>query len=552
MSHGAAVLVVGIVKVLLDIHPEAEPELFDDLRELREGLAPEVPELQQLRFAAPDKVGDRLDVRGPEAVVGADREFEFIDVHLKDLPDPCEFGILLEHLLSRLGFDVEAEEELDVVFEDVRALRKRIVGCDRSVRLDFENEFFVIRLLPHPGRLHVKLHVPDRSEDRVDRDHAGGLIGELVLLRRHVALAAADAELHFERGARVQGDDMLVRIEDFDFRVRLLDVGGGHILRPLQIHDDLCQLLVEQLHPHGFEVQNNLGDVLDGPRDARKFMEHTLDPDGGKRRAGKGRKQDAAEGVSDRHSEPLLERLKDKPPERVRVRRLVELNLLRHLKICSYHINFSRVANSSTIEYESRLSFIRIALLGIELDDKLFIEVQRDVRPFRDAQEGAGHCGFVETQPRKHRAVLHPLHRRMDDVELFALLADLDDIARPEQVRGDVHDLIVHHQVAVDDQLPPGFRRGGDPEPVDDIIEAALEHLDERFAGPSRFPERLFEVIAELLLHQAVHPPDLVFFTELDAVFGDLLPPVLAVLARGVRAPLHGALLRETLRALEK
>src|SRR5262249_53567181 len=84
-----------------------------------------------------------------------------------------------------------------------------------------------------------------------------------------------------------------------------------------------------------------------------------------------------------------------------------------------------------------------------------------------------------------------------------------------------------------------------------DVVEAALEHLEEVYARDPLRPGGVREVVPELPLEHAVHPLDLLLLPELDAVALDL-GPAASVLAGGVAASFERAFLLEAAVALEE
>src|SRR4029079_6212328 len=85
----------------------------------------------------------------------------------------------------------------------------------------------------------------------------------------------------------------------------------------------------------------------------------------------------------------------------------------------------------------------------------------------------------------------------------------------------------------------------------DDVVEARLEHPQQRLAGDARALRGLRVVRAELLLEQAVVAGRLLVFAQLQQILA-LLDAAAAVLARRVAAALDGALLRQAALALEE
>src|SRR5207253_7866410 len=93
--------------------------------------------------------------------------------------------------------------------------------------------------------------------------------------------------------------------------------------------------------------------------------------------------------------------------------------------------------------------------------------------------------------------------------------------------------------------------RAREAEPVDDVVEAGLQHLQEVLPGDARALCGLLVVVPELLLEQAVVPARLLLLAQLQQILGLLDPPA-SVLARRVAAPLDRALVSEALLRLEE
>jgi hypothetical protein len=86
---------------------------------------------------------------------------------------------------------------------------------------------------------------------------------------------------------------------------------------------------------------------------------------------------------------------------------------------------------------------------------------------------------------------------------------------------------------------------------IDHIVKTSLQQ-DEKI-GPSNpfLPLGLMKIRSELSFQQTIHPLYFLLLSQLDAVIGELLSP-LAVLARGITAPLIGTLVRITAVAFQK
>ena len=126
-----------------------------------------------------------------------------------------------------------------------------------------------------------------------------------------------------------------------------------------------------------------------------------------------------------------------------------------------------------------------------------------------------------------------------------------DDVVRANLVARDVHAAAVDLEVAVADELAGLRARGGEAEPVDDVVEPRLEHPQQLLARHAGALGRLLVVGAELGLEETVVPARLLLLAQLQQVLG-LLDAAAAVLAGRVAAALDGALLRQAALALEE
>ena len=176
-----------------------------------------------------------------------------------------------------------------------------------------------------------------------------------------------------------------------------------------------------------FRLSTTSGHVLHHAGDRGEFVGdavHTESRNGIPRQR---RKKHAPHGVTDGDTEPSFKGLDDEAAERRRVRRFVQVNLLRHLECSDGH---------------GLVTLCDCHLLRVQFDDQLFVGVERDVCAFRNVQERAGHRRFVQAEPRKHGGVLHALHGRMQHFHLLALVAHLHRVAGLQQIRRDIHRLV--------------------------------------------------------------------------------------------------------------
>src|SRR3954451_5644046 len=182
---------------------------LEGLDDLFDRLATEVRDRVQLGLRLLQELADGLDAGPLQAVVGAHAQLELLD---QDVVHPA--GRPATGLRTRRSRSVEpavstAAQRLEALLvgedreardQDLGRLAQSRLGLHRAVGLDIERELVVVGPLAHTRRLHLVGHALDRREDRVDRDHADGLIVRLVLLGGRVAAPAPDRQVHLELG----------------------------------------------------------------------------------------------------------------------------------------------------------------------------------------------------------------------------------------------------------------------------------------------------------------------------------------------------------------
>src|SRR2546423_13969834 len=73
-------------------------------------------------------------------------------------------------------------------------LADRLVGLDRPVGPDLEDQLVPVGLLANAGLLDEKIRLDNRAEDRIDRDHADRLALFLIALGGVVAFSTLDGQ----------------------------------------------------------------------------------------------------------------------------------------------------------------------------------------------------------------------------------------------------------------------------------------------------------------------------------------------------------------------
>ena len=188
-------------------------------------------------------------------------------------------------------------------------------------------------------------------------------------------------------------------------------------------------------------------------------------------------------------------------------------------------------------------------LLGIELDDELFVHGRVDVGALRLLQNLAGETVVVGLQPRCDGR--HEVGGVADHLRGRRSRRDGDDVVRAHLIARDVHASAVHLEVAVAYELAGLRARCGKAQAVDDVVQPRLEEAQELLARDARAAGRLLVVVAELLLEQAVVPARLLLLAQLEEVLA-LLDAAAAVLTRRIRATLDRSLLGEAALAFQE
>jgi hypothetical protein len=142
---------------------------------------------------------------------------------------------------------------------------------------------------------------------------------------------------------------------------------------------------------------------------------------------------------------------------------------------------------------------------------------------------------------------------RLDDASDRArLLFDLEDVARTHEERRDVDAPAVDLEVAVAHQLAAFGVIADEPGAVHDVVETALEQLDQIVAGDALHARGFVVVAAKLALGDSVDSFYFLLLAQLLAVVRALAAASLAVLTGRVRAALVATLVRVAALAFEK
>lgn len=153
-----------------------------------------------------------------------------------------------------------------------------------------------------------------------------------------------------------------------------------------------------------------------------------------------------------------------------------------------------------------------------------------DIRSLGQRDDLTGEVGVVPLEPLDYGEILD-LFGCLPDGQILLVLLDGDDIARFDEVGGDVHSLAVDGDVTVVDELTSHGPGLAEAETVDDIVEPALEQDEHILTRDAAHPGRLLVIASELLFKHAVDELDFLFLFELQGVVALLLPAELDLLA---------------------
>ncbi len=183
--------------------------------------------------------------------------------------------------------------------QDRGTLSQRVIRSDTSIGPDLQDQTVIIRALSHTGAFHGITNTCYRRKQRIDRDHANGLIQLLILITGAVSTADAHIEFHIQLALLVQSADQLIRIHAFHVLIGL-NIRGGH--RTLFIHREIKSLRIpcKSLEKDLLQVQNDLGDILHHIFNGGKLVHRAVDLDIRDGRSLQRGKQHPAQSVAQR------------------------------------------------------------------------------------------------------------------------------------------------------------------------------------------------------------------------------------------------------------
>src|SRR5579872_7471830 len=251
---------------------QGEAALGELLLDLVDRFLAEIAHVHDLVFCLLQQLGDLGDPGALQAVVRAYREVELVD---RNVPVGERLSLFGGHL--DLSTAAEVDEQRQLVLQDLGGGRKRLVGGDAAVGLDLEDQAVVVGRLADARVFDVIRDLADRREDRIDRDQPDDVLDVALLLCGDVAAPLLDADLHVQPRLLVrQRGDVILGIEQLDIRVGD-DIGGGHFPLAARLDAQHFGLIGGELERQSFEVEDDVGDVLDHARYRRELVQHAID-----------------------------------------------------------------------------------------------------------------------------------------------------------------------------------------------------------------------------------------------------------------------------------
>ena len=139
----------------------------------------------------------------------------------------------------------------------------------------------------------------------------------------------------------------------------------------------------------------------------------------------------------------------------------------------------------------------------------------------------------------------------LHQLQALGTILHADQVARLDDVAGDVQVMAVDRDVAMRDQLPGLGAAQAEAEPMHDVVQPAFEQAHQRVAGVSLAAGGTLEIAAELPLQHAVVMLHLLLLAQVKAVVGLLVAAILVHAGRRI-ATLDGTFRRVAPRPLQE
>src|SRR5271156_6202505 len=191
------------VSVLVDLHTQAQAHRGKDLLDFVQRLASEVFRLQHFGFGFLHQLADRLNVRVLQAVIATNGKFELLDRTVEVLV--LNFRPALFARGRGLDLFFEVDEDVHVIFNQLRGESERIARGDRTVGPDFDRQLVVVGDLSKTRRLDGVVTFPYWRVHGIDGNESNSEVVFEIAVGRNVAAAALQTHFHVELAAFAHG-----------------------------------------------------------------------------------------------------------------------------------------------------------------------------------------------------------------------------------------------------------------------------------------------------------------------------------------------------------
>ena len=161
-------------------------------------------------------------------------------------------------------------------------------------------------------------------------------------------------------------------------------------------------------------------------------------------------------------------------------------------------------------------SILRLHNLRIKLDDQLRVERKRYRVGYVRYRRFA--LFYTHFQPGRSNGNVFDAAVQ-DECQIAALLPYLNDVTGLQNHRTGACSTTIDVEVSVTDQLAGRGNRGGKTRAIHHAIQAPFQQFDQLVTGRLFAGQSLLECSSKLLFGQPVVQTQLLFFSEMDAVF---------------------------------
>src|SRR3569833_925660 len=153
---------------------------------------------------------------------------------------------------------------------------------DRTVGSNIQNQFFIVCFLLHTIVLDGVFYVLYRGVDRVDSDNANVSVWVFVFLALNITAALIDGQLDLQGYRSIHVADHQVGVQNGKVIRELGNVAGFESILTVYDHKYFFSIarVTRFFQTNLFQVQNDLGNVLNNTLDGRKLMRYARKTNG--------------------------------------------------------------------------------------------------------------------------------------------------------------------------------------------------------------------------------------------------------------------------------